>query len=714
MSTLAQSATGAAPRAQWLWEFLREELAPSPGRVATVARMVIAATLVMIVCMTFRLPYAFQATIYAFLISRENPRATLESAGIMVLFTFLGTASVLIVGWFSISFPLLHLLSNIILFLLAFYAFSVMTNYAAAASYAIVIAAAVPFWDQHLSGETNLENTLRLTLGVSIGTGITVLVELLFARLRPGDEILVPIARRLSALQALLTCYADDCPADDARRQTVARLAVLGTSSLRRALNRSGYAAQYHTEMSGVVSLAGRLIDVAAALTQFRFAVSPDDRERFRRLAAVLDEIRLDLLNRRVPAAIKFEPEISGAVPLLGEMEQIVALIPEAFSGSRTIHEYVAAPDDIPRPKLFARDALPNPEHLKFALKGTLATTACYIIYNAVDWPEISTALTTCMLTALSTIGASRQKQILRLGGAVAGGLIGMGAQIFILPNVDSIYGFTILFMMVTALASWILTSSPRLSYFGLQLALAFYLIHLQEFALQTSLRIARDRIAGILLGLFMMWAVFDQLWSAPSGVEMKRSLVRSIRLLAQLAREPISSDQRIAIKESFALRDTINAQFDKTRSFADGVLLEFGASRGRDLLLRDRIRRWQPQLRTLFLMRISSIKYRFRLPGFEMPDDMVAAQAAYDECSARMLEGAADRIDGGMTPSGTPANCSAALEKIMETCRTEEAGRVPATRVQSFAALLSGIERLTTSLAEDIAADENRANPDN
>ena len=110
-------------------------------------------------------------------------------------------------------------------------------------------------------------------------------------------------------------------------------------------------------------------------------------------------------------------------------------------------------------------DAFVNPEHFKFALKGCLAASGCYLIYNSIAWPGISTAVTTCLLTGLSTIGASRQKQILRLAGALVGGfLIGMGSQIFILPYLDSIVGFTVLFVLVTALASWFMTSSPRLS----------------------------------------------------------------------------------------------------------------------------------------------------------------------------------------------------------------------------------------------------------
>src|SRR5262249_21772846 len=174
-------------------------------------------------------------------------------------------------------------------------------------------------------------------------------------------------------------------------------------------------------------------------------------------------------------------------------------------------------------------------------------------------------------------IGASRQKQILRIAGTIVGGfVIGMGSQVFILPYLDSIGGFTVLFILVTALSAWFLTSSPRLSYFGLQVALAFYLITLQEFKIQTSLAVARDRVVGVLLGLVMMWLVFDQLWGAPAAVAMKRKFISNLRLLAQFAREPVSGQVRIAVERGFVLRDAINAGLDKVRDLADGVLFEF------------------------------------------------------------------------------------------------------------------------------------------
>ena len=41
----------------WFWQFLKTELAPYPGRAWVVGRMTIAATLTMILVMTFRIPY---------------------------------------------------------------------------------------------------------------------------------------------------------------------------------------------------------------------------------------------------------------------------------------------------------------------------------------------------------------------------------------------------------------------------------------------------------------------------------------------------------------------------------------------------------------------------------------------------------------------------------------------------------------------------------
>jgi multidrug resistance protein MdtO len=707
MATLVQSVPKSQQPLEWFGEFLKQELAPYPGRAAIVARMVIAATLIMIICMTFRIPYAFQGALYALLISRESRRATLETAGIILLVTGIGSAYLLTSAWFVINSTPLHFLWFIGSLFLAFFATSVLTNYTAAVIFATMIAVGAPLWDRHLSAEANVEDTLWLCLATLIGISVTAGVELAFARGPAGDEVVLQIADRLSAVQNLLTCFAEGCAVDPVTEQRIIRLEMLGTSLLRRILRRSDYSSQYSANMGGVAALVGRLVDIAATLTQLRFEPSASDQRRLRNLASTIATIRNDLMNHKIPAPVQFNTERStGAVPLLGEMEYTVTLIVNVYAGSRSIHEYLPSPDESRRWRLFAPDALVNARHLQFALKGCLAASSAYVIYNAVAWPGISTAVTTCLLTALSTVGASRQKQVLRITGAIVGGFVlGMGSQIFILPYLDSIAGFTVLFVIVTGLASWFMTSSPRLSYFGLQVALAFYLINLEEFKIRTSLGVARDRVVGILLGLFLMWFVFDRLWSVPAVVEMKRLFVSSLRLLAQLAREPLSKDIGAALAKSSALRETINAQFDQVRSAADSILFEFGPSRRQDLEIRSRVRQWQPRLRTLFLLRIASLEYRLQLPGFELPETMRVCQSQYDECSAQTLEEMADAIEGKLTGFKlTPDHCSELLERALQACCGPESERVPAVRIESFATLLRQIDQLTASLAKETA----------
>jgi multidrug resistance protein MdtO len=54
------------------------------------------------------------------------------------------------------------------------------------------------------------------------------------------------------------------------------------------------------------------------------------------------------------------------------------------------------------------------------------------------------------------------------------------------------------MFAAMTPVAAWFATSSQLLSYFGLQIANAYYLITDQGFNFDSSLTIGRDRVVGI------------------------------------------------------------------------------------------------------------------------------------------------------------------------------------------------------------------------
>jgi len=668
--------------------------------------MVIAATLVMVICMVFRIPYAFQGSIYALIVSRESSQATFKSAASILSMTGIGAAYLLASAWFVISIPMLHLLWVIASFFLGFYAISTVKNFGASSTFAIVICIGVPLWDRHLSAETNVEDTLWLCLASAIGVVVTVGVETLFSRIKPGEDIVAGITDRLGAVENLATCFATDCPCDQPQANVV-RLAMVGMSTLRRILQRSAYAPNYVEQMGAVIALTGRLVDLAANVTS-PIKLSDEDREQVRLLAESVGSVRSALLAQGTPllnASRLPQKDVRHTIPLLTEMENTIQLMKDVLTGSQSLRVFAPQPSSAdPPPSFIVRDAFTNLKHIQFALKGCLTASLCYIIYNGVDWPGISTAVTTCFLTALSTVGSSRQKQVLRISGAVVGGfLIGMGSQIFILPYLDSIAGFTILFVVLTAFASWFMTSSPRLSYFGVQIGVAFCLIHLNSSAIEPSLSIARDRVVGILFGLIMMWLVFDQLWEASALSDMKRAFLSAVRLLAQFAREPISRDYNVAAERSYSLREAINDNFDSVRASADGVLFEFGPSRRQDLAWRTKFRQWQPQLRLLFIAEIALWKYRAQLPGFELPHTLGAAQRAFDDELARTLEAIADRIEGQPSQAGLLEESLAGLERAVGTHEESEPQPETANRFQALLSLHRRIESLTSSLQKEI-----------
>jgi multidrug resistance protein MdtO len=707
MATAAQSLRYSTASLSWIRDLLKEELAPYPGRVGVVARMVFSATLVMIICMVFRIPYGFQAALLALLVSRESPRATVWGSAKTSIAMGISAAYVLLTVRLVINFPSLHFFWIISSFFLAFYILSAMTDYVTATSFPIVISVVVPLWDRHVTAQTNVEDTLWLAFGSVVGLAVTSAVELIVARRKPGNEVVSPLVNRLMAVEEMLTGLAEHGAVDEITQKKIARYAMLGTSRVRRLLRRSDYAGHYRAQMNAVLAAVGRLVDGAAIVAELRGTLTSKDRARLRNLAGVTETVRMDLLNRRIPGPLDFsaDGEASSNISWLYPMEEMVALIPQAFADSQAMGEYVPAVDDERRSKLLSADAFTSLRHIKFALRGCLAASIAYILYNAIDWPGISTAVTTCLLTALTTIGSSRQKQVLRFSGAAVGGFVfGMGAQIFILPHVDTIFGFTLLFVFVTVVSAWFMTCSPRLSYFGVQAAFAFYLINLQEFAVVTSLSVARDRVVGVLLGLFAMWLVFDQLWGTSATEAMKKAFVQDFRLMAQIIREPLSNDPQVAKARRFTLREAITENFDSVRTAGDAVLLEFGPARREAMEWRQRTQIAQAPLRTLYLIRMALLKYRAQTPGFELPTEVLAAQKEFDNQSAAVLDGIADRLEG--KSSGGKEDVQESFAHLEQAARKVDAQlpRHPLdAQVRALLVLSRRSEQLTTRLAQNI-----------
>jgi multidrug resistance protein MdtO len=604
----------------WLWfrEFIRWEVAPYPGRMSTVIRMTIAATLVMIIVVTFRIPNAALAGLFSILLARENLAATWRGGQLIVLGFVLASLYTLLGMMLFRGYPITHFFWVIGSLYLVFFVIRTTTNYAAALAFAIPIGVALPVWDRSFPSEVQVEGTLWPIVIIAVGAGATVATEALYRIFDRSDPLITFVDDLLLAVQQLAETFAAHHVPPKSVHARVLQYQMIGTGRLRVTLQRQGLDPTQRAQRSALISLAGRLIGLAADLERTPPQPGDDDAIRLRALSQRLGAIRRELRESGVISASPpvLEGQPSSSLPVLQEMERTVALITELFQGDEIVGGSQRALGQDWWRALFLPDAFQNPEYLRFAFAGCLAASVCYVLYNALDWPGIFPSVLTCMVTALSTIGTSFQAQFLRLAGFVAGGLVlGISAQILILPAIDSIFGFALFFAAGTAIAAWFATSSPRLSFFGVQMALAFYFINLQDFKFQTDLTIARDKAIGALLGILAMGFIFDRFGTKSDTEQLQKLLVRNVQMLAQLGVCPVVRDRAIAVSQISRLRSQISDNFASLESQTDAARFEFQFRhrREQDVTECERIQRVQPELRSIYLLELSLLSHRGR-----------------------------------------------------------------------------------------------------
>jgi len=107
--------------------------------------------------------------------------------------------------------------------------------------------------------------------------------------------------------------------------------------------------------------------------------------------------------------------------------------------------------------------------------------------------------------------------------------------------------------------------------------------------------------------------------------------------------------------------------------------------------------------LRLVFLTRVTLLKYRLGLQGFQLPAELIAAQAGFDRELATRLDVMADRLEGKASTTKDTLELSLA--------RLEEASRIHASAamhdssgsVRAMLLLSHRIERVTASLDQEV-----------
>jgi multidrug resistance protein MdtO len=634
---------GAKPPARNFIELLRAELAWYPGRPALVGRIVLACTSVMLLALIFRLPGAVLGASFPILISRENLKATRKTAFQIGLACSIGTAEVIVGGMLTAGSPFLHVMWVIASLFAAFYVISSLNFSSASLTFSAVLAIAIRLWDYPIPAEARVESSLYTLLSILIGCVVSVLIETVFSKKNPPDAVLEGISRRLNLIEKLLSgASAAEFPSSTMTIQ-LARSAAKGVDDLCGLLATSSYDAAFRDLLATVIALTRQLIELGSNLAESAPILSLEDQERCRAIARHLGSVRSSLARMECPVWIDLPFTSHASNPILIEIERTTCLIAESFcSESFRIHWRSPAAAPTASISEFVADALRNTEHTKFAVRGTLSALLCYLFYMTTGWTGLVSSLLTCALTARRLTGAGRQRQTLRFAGFIIGaGVIGLGTEVFILPRLNTIAEFALLFASVVWIGSWIATSGPRIAFVGFQIVLSYSLVNLNRFTINTSLVPARDAVLGIVLGIVAMWLVFDHLWAQTSSASVRGLLLGTLRNVADCKVVSAEASQEANLR-LVAESSRINRDFDKLRDLADMYAFESFPKKPRESLVNRSIRTLLPELRAFLLVKTGLVQHR-SLAVAKMEDKFIHE---VEESASSVLHGLANAIE--------------------------------------------------------------------
>jgi multidrug resistance protein MdtO len=527
-------------------DFLRRELAPTPGRLGATLRLTLACTAATVPIMIHHIPHGLVVMIVIYLITKEDTTATVLGSVLAVLGVTLGFALALL-AW-QVALETAWRLAFVFLFAaigLYMARISVLGAIGSAvgvpASMAMVLPDILPVPNVEAMTEFVLWLWWCIVLGLAVNLGVQLLLS-------PGDPLTLlrrALAERFEAVEEcvhrLLGRRGSGGPRSSLPSLTL--LTIAGSSEmltlLQMASLRHAWARRHRPELGALIGLADLLVTAAAAVEAAPpLAPEGDTRARLERVAAECAHMAHALT---LPSAFWSDEPRTVDLPAAPH----AAAIPALEAMERALGETVLAMQGTQRPaseppkttSLLVPDAFSNPEYVRFAVRGGLACLICDFILVGFNYPGIYTSVITCFVVSLSTIGASMQKGVLRFSGAAVGGIMGIFALMYILPHVETLGGFWVVFATGTAVAAWVNFGSPRVSYGGYQVGLAFYKILLQGWGPVTALTVARDRIVGVALGLLVFGVLERVLWPVSASERRERRFVDVLRSLAALAR---------------------------------------------------------------------------------------------------------------------------------------------------------------------------------
>lgn len=514
-----------------------------PGRFAQAWRIALTCALTTMMAAVYGIPEAaISCYLIFFVMKPDAAESVILAVALSVLVVLVVMLLFLITRW-TIDVPALRILAIAVTSLLLLYLGSASKLGELGGIIALVIAFVLTLLDYVPFGEAATRGILYAWLMATMPMACVLAVSLTIGR-RPITQLRATVSERLAACAAAVERADGQAQAQELIRAgqeiplkqlTMTRLLALAPKAELRRLARA------LLESYRIATVIAHFSDNIPASTRAALAA------QLREAAEALGQ------GREAPASQSLTGD--AAVQRIQQALLSLAGTPAGYPAQARGEPFMRA------------DAASNPMHVRYAIKTTAAAILCYLAYTAVQWQGIHTAMITCYVAALGSVAETTHKLVLRIIGCLIGAALGIASIVFLMPHMESVGAIMVLVFLGTLLSAWVAVGHDRISYAGVQIALAFLLTVLQGSGPTFDMDTARDRVVGILLGNVVLFIMFTQFWPVSVLTRGWDSLRLALQHLALMAAPARSGDAQATRDVALQEASKVAAALDQTRT---------------------------------------------------------------------------------------------------------------------------------------------------
>jgi hypothetical protein len=248
----------------------------------------------------------------------------------------------------------------------------------------------------------------------------------------------------------------------------------------------------------------------------------------FPALVAALQRHQHALLEAGELRAVGIEESanLNGFAQTLAGLADVLDLPPEAL-----VH---VAPE--PRPRALQLPRF-DPYAAQFALKIGVACAIALLVGVVSHERALETIVLNPLILAQGSYGATIRKVGLRIAGVIVGGLFAILTVIAVSPNTNDVAVWLLVFFAVLLPGAYIALGSPRLSYLGIQVPATYMIVMVADHPV-VDVHEALWRFFGTLLGAAVLLGTFQVLLPDYAGRQIISRFADLLRTLLAIVPE--------------------------------------------------------------------------------------------------------------------------------------------------------------------------------